>query len=190
VQTLNLEHVPYQGSVDAPIKVVIYSDFLCPYCRNISMIFKQHIAAWGDRMVVYFKSFPLDPGCNQYQKSNKHPGACWAALGSICAGDQGKFWEYHDMFFNQQPRSAVPGDVIRISAIAGLDTAAMRQCLTTVENRNRVRALIEDAHRVGVNGTPRIFANGRMVPKLNFIVHILKHEAEKLGLKPLEDLND
>jgi len=80
VRALNLKGVPFKGPADAPIRVVEFSDFLCPYCRQIAGAFAGYLPQSGNRVVVYFKNYPLDAACNTALKQTVHTGACNVAL--------------------------------------------------------------------------------------------------------------
>ena len=189
-QKFNLEGTPVQGASDAKIKIVIFSDFLCPWCRQVAQSFQQHMPRWKDRVAIYYKSYPLDQFCNPYEKSTAHPGACWAVLGGVCAGAQGKFWDFHDRIFTLPPRNPGSDAIVKIGAEAGLDTAALSACMHDGTMQRKVRGELTEAHDAGIDGTPRIFINGRKLPKLNYLSAILASEAKRLGVPPLEGLGD
>jgi uncharacterized membrane protein/glutaredoxin len=189
-QNFDLRKTESLGAANASIKVVIYSDFLCPYCRQTAQWFQQHMPQWKDRVALYYKNYPLDHFCNPYEKGSTHPGACWTMLGGICAGEQGKFWDYHDRMFTVFPKNPSSDAVVKIGAEAGLDTNAMSTCMHQVQMQRQVREQIEDAHNAGITGTPRIFINGRKLPKITYLSAILASEAKRLGLTPLEGLSE
>lgn len=169
---------------------MIYSDFLCPWCRQTALFFNQHIGKWEGKAVIYYKNFPLDPLCNKHTSSEEHRGGCFAALGGLCAEQQGKFWEYHDRAFERPPLDGRDRGVINIAHEIGLDTAAFKSCLASTPMQQAVQRQIEQAFAAGINGTPRIFINGRKLPKINYLTAILAYEAKRLGLPPLEGLNE
>ena len=185
LQNIDVQGIPFEGPVDAPIKIVLYSDFLCPWCRQIALTIQQHIKKWEPNVVVYFKNNPLDQLCNPYEKKNTHPGACWAALGGLCAQEQGLFWEYHDRIYNTPPRNPHLRDILKIGAEVGLDTTVMKQCLLSVPMQGKVHKQIEDGRTIGVTGTPNIFINGKKVPRIGYFSSVLSKEAQRLGLSSL-----
>ncbi len=185
--TIKTGGAPVMGNQNAPIRIVIFSDFLCPYCRQTALYFKKHMPVWKDRVSVTFLNYPLDRLCNPRIDKGTHPGACWAALGGLCAQDQGKFWEYHDSVFQNPPDNPTGQKMMEIAHGVGIDTTAMKACLTSREMRRRIQVQIDDARAIGVNGTPRIFINGKRVSKLAALPAILVSEGERLKITPLED---
>jgi protein-disulfide isomerase/uncharacterized membrane protein len=185
VRTFNLKGVPFKGPSDAPIRVVEFSDFLCPYCRQIAGAFAGYIPQSANRVVVYFKNYPLDQACNTSLKQSVHQGACWVAMGGICANDQGKFWDYHDRVFSNPPTNPQASDVVGIARQAGLDATALEACLNNPATRQRLGAEIAEGAGAGVQGTPTLFINGKKLPRLNDFVQTVEREAGKMGLPPL-----
>jgi protein-disulfide isomerase/uncharacterized membrane protein len=185
VRNLDLKNIPYKGPAAAPIKVVEFSDFLCPYCREIAGAFANFIPKSGDRIVLYYKNYPLDQACNASLSSTVHPGACLVALGAICAQDQSRFWPYHDRVFSNPPKDPKAADVVRIAAEAGLDAAAFESCLTAPRTRDRLTAEVAEGKNYGVNATPTLFINGKRLPRINDFVPMVEKESARLGLPPL-----
>ena len=188
--SIDVAETPSVGLADAPIKIVVFSDFLCPWCKQVADIFQQNFPKWNDKVVVYYKSFPLDKFCNPSIGKTVHPGSCWMALGGVCAAEQGKFWEYHDQVYGDQPKNPSSPTVMRIAAQAGIDTVALKQCMMQTKNQGKVRSLITQAASLGVLGTPVIFINGHRLPRIAYFSYVLRKEAEHLGLPPLEGLED
>jgi len=178
--------VPSKGNPSAPIQIVIFSDFLCPYCQQVALYFKKHLPEWEDRISLKFLNYPLDRLCNPFDKKGTHPGACWAALGGLCAQEQGLFWEFHDRIFEAPPVNPSGQRIMEIAHEIGVDTTRMKTCLTSTDMRRKVKLQIEQAVSYGVNGTPRVFINGKLIPKLAALPAILRSEGARLGITPLE----
>jgi protein-disulfide isomerase/uncharacterized membrane protein len=185
VRNLDLKNVPYKGPAAAPIRVVEFSDFLCPYCREIAGAFSNFIPKSGDRIVLYYKNYPLDQSCNASLTSTVHPGACLVALGALCAQDQGRFWQYHDRVFANPPKDPKVADVVRIAAEAGLDTAAFEGCINAQRTRDRLTAEVAEGKNYGVSSTPTLFINGKRLPRINDFIPMVEKESARLGLPPL-----
>jgi protein-disulfide isomerase/uncharacterized membrane protein len=185
VQSLDLTDVPFKGPAGAPIQVVEYSDFMCPYCRALAGFFINFLGQSGNRVVVYYKNFPLDQACNPKLKASTHPGACWLALGAICAQYQGHFWPYHDRVFSNELHNPQPADVARLGTEAGLNGAALEGCVADPRTKERLTAQIEEAQRLGIQATPTVFVDGKKLPRLNDLVQVLDKEAQRKGLPPL-----
>jgi protein-disulfide isomerase len=182
---LRLDGVPVKGPANAPIKVVEYSDFLCPFCRNISGAFSQYLPTSAGRVAVYYKNYPLESECNPHVERTVHAGACLLARGGLCADEQGKFWPYHDRVFSAELKDPQVADVARIAAEAGLDASALQACLTSAATQARLAAEVEEAWKAGVRATPTLFINGKKLPRVNDFVQTVDKEAARLGLPPL-----
>ena len=141
--------------------VAVYSDYLCPFSRQFAQRVPGMRAAWGDRVTLEVRNFPLDQACNPAVTKAVHPGACTLALGAICARGQGRFWDYYTMAFSNPPPNASPADASRIAAAAGLDRATFSGCLGSPQTREQLAAEIAEATAAGVNSTPLVFVNGK-----------------------------
>lgn len=154
VRDVATEGRPQRGADDAPITIVEFTDYECPFCgRYIRDTYPALLAEYGDRMKYVVRNFPL---------SSIHPNARKAAEAAECAFDQGRFWEYHDALFQNQGALDVPS----LKAYAeelGLDVASFATCLDSGAKRDVVAADHRDALAHGVNGTPTFFVNGRML---------------------------
>jgi protein-disulfide isomerase/uncharacterized membrane protein len=185
VRTFNLKGVPFKGPAEAPIRVVEFSDFLCPYCRQIAGAFAGYIPQSANRVVVYFKNYPLDKACNSSLNQTVHPGACNLALGAICANDQDRFWPFHDRVFSSPPTSPQVSDVVSIAREAGLDAGALEACVNNPATRQRLGTEIAEGAQAQVQGTPTLFINGKKLPRLNDFTQTVDRESSKMGLPPL-----
>lgn len=185
VQNFNLKGAPFKGPGSAPIRVVEFSDFLCPYCRSIAGAFSSYLPQSANRVVLYFKNYPLEQSCNPNVTRTVHPGACNLALGAVCAQDQGKFWAYHDRVFEAPPSNPGISDVVALATTAGLDGGALAGCMNGSSARDRLAAEIQEAKQARVDATPTVFINGRRLPRINDFVQTVDREAVKIGLPPL-----
>jgi protein-disulfide isomerase/uncharacterized membrane protein len=185
VESIDLAHAPVKGPAGAPVTVVEYSDFLCPYCRSLAAAFSQFVPQAGGRLAVYFKNFPLDNTCNPKLPRASHPGSCTLALGAVCARNQGKFEAYHDRVFGSELHHPQPADVVRLAGEAGLNAAAIEGCLEDPATKAALAAEIEEGNRLGVNATPTVYVNGKKLPRINDFVAVIDREAQKKGQPPL-----
>jgi protein-disulfide isomerase/uncharacterized membrane protein len=183
--SIDLTRAPARGPANAPVKVVEYSDFMCPFCRNLGMALAQFIPQAGGRVVVYFKNFPLDKACNDHLPGSTHPGSCNLALGGLCAQYQGKFDAYHDHVFSTELQNPQPADVVRLAGEAGLNAAAVEGCLDDPKTKADLAAQVAEGNRLGVNSTPTVYINGKKLPRINDFVAVVDKEARKKGFKPL-----
>jgi protein-disulfide isomerase len=144
---------PVEGKADAPVTLVEYSDFQCPFCLRVMPTLKQLRTKYGDKVRVVWKDFPL---------TQIHPQAFVAAQAGNCAREQGKFWEYHDKLFGNQ--SALQSDALKkYAADLGLDGAKFNQCLDSSKYEARVQDALGAGGRLGITSTPTVFVNGRMI---------------------------
>jgi len=140
-----------QGPADAPVTLVEYGDYECPYCGMAYPVVKQVQARLGDQLRFVFRNFPL---------AEAHPHATAAAELAEAAAPQGKFWEMHDMLYEHQ-RALAPTDLERYAHKAGLDLAVLEATLRGGAPHQRVKSDFMSGVRSGVNGTPTFFINGR-----------------------------
>ncbi|HEV2855339.1 MAG TPA: thioredoxin domain-containing protein [Thermoanaerobaculia bacterium] len=166
---------PSRGPANAPVTIVEFSDFQCPFCSRLTPTIKQVEEKYGDKVRVVFRQYPLP----------FHQNAQKAAEASLCAADQGKFWEMHDaMFANQQ---ALEVDKLKAKAAElGLNAEQFNQCLDSGKHAATIQADMKDGSAVGVNGTPALFINGRFLSgaqPLEAITPIIDDELRRAGQK-------
>lgn len=176
VNELSLEDTPFKGPADATVRVVEFSDFMCPYCRNLAGAFTNYMSQSSGRVAIYFKNYPLDKDCNPALSRTVHEGACELALGAVCAHEQGKFWPYHDQVFAQPPDNATNDDVLRIATAAGLNATQMKTCLASPSASQTLTAHIEEAQRLEVRSTPTVFINGKRLAQINGFLNAIESE--------------
>jgi protein-disulfide isomerase/uncharacterized membrane protein len=190
VHPLKLDGTPYKGPAQAPVRVTEFSDFLCPFCKNIAGAFASYLPSSAGRVSVYFKNYPLDSECNPNVPNTVHPGACNLARGGLCAHEQGRFWPYHDkVFFGTPLSNPTKADVVRLAGEAGLDGAAFQSCLEAPRIKDKLAAEIAEGKTSGVDATPTLFVNGKRLPRINDFTQTVEKEAQKLGLPPLPASN-
>jgi len=139
-----------QGPIDAPIALVEYGDYECPYCGEAYPIIKAIQERLGDRLCFAFRNFPL---------VNSHPHAQHAAEAAEAAGAQGKFWEMHDLLFENQ-EALEDDDLAQYATTLGLDARRLIAEVLAGAHSARVREDFSSGARGGVNGTPTFFVNG------------------------------
>jgi protein-disulfide isomerase len=138
------------GPDRAPITIVEFSDFQCPYCQQSVVILKELRQLYGDRIRLIYRDYP---GPN-------HPHAPQAAVAARCAGEQGKFWEYHDLLFDRQS-SGKGWDFVSLSKELGLQQSVFEGCLSSGRFREQMTKDLQDGLKLGVTSTPTFFLNGR-----------------------------
>ncbi len=147
---INVNHGPSIGPVDAPVTIVEFSDFQCPYCQKSVGVLKELRRIYGEKIRMVYRDYP---GPN-------HPFAVQAAEAAHCAGEQGKFWEYHDLLFERQAQGS-GWDFAALAIELGLKDKAFATCLTTGRYQQDVLADLQEGMKLGINSTPTFFVNGR-----------------------------
>ena len=181
-RVISVKNRPTMGADNASVTVVEFSDFLCPFCAKASRYIKLAESATPDTARFVFRHFPLDKSCNMGVRTNLHPGACLLAEGAVCAFEQDKFWEFHDIAFETKggiSRSVVMDKASKI----GLDLGEFKQCLDSGRGNEVVSEDIKAAYRAGVKSTPTLFINGRQlrgVPKPWMLNEILQYSQKHL----------
>jgi protein-disulfide isomerase len=148
---VSIDGAPLRGLPTAPVTIVEFSDFHCPFCKRVISTLAQLESQYGEKMKLVFRDFPIE---------SLHPGASKSHEAARCANDQGKFWEYHDMLFTHSPKLA-PDDLKRYAGQVGLDAAKFETCLSSGTHSAAVQKDLEEGKRLGITGTPAFFINGR-----------------------------
>ena len=150
-QQIDITGAPVRGKADAPVTLVVFSDFECPWCAKLEPLLAQLLAANADTVRVVFKHLPLP----------MHPQAEPAALAAIAAQRQGKFWEMHDALFAVQQWT--PAAVTETATRIKLDMNRFQADLNSQETRMQLAKDKADAQAAEVAATPSVFVNGRPV---------------------------
>jgi protein-disulfide isomerase len=144
---------PARGPASAPVTIVEFSDFQCPFCSRITPTLEQVVSKYGNKVRLVFRQFPLP----------MHPNAAKAAEAALCANEQGKFWEMHDAMFKDQSGLAVDALKSKAAGISGLKAADFNSCLDSGKEAQAVQVDLKAGNKAGVNGTPSMFINGRFI---------------------------
>lgn len=150
---VDVSNDPRLGDADAPVTIVELSDFQCPYCARFHVETLPALRRlYGDRVQWVF--------INYYFPQHQH--AERAAIAGECAHRQGRFWEYADRLFAEQERLG-QGAIEDVAGTIGLDMVAFRSCVNNRETASEVAADLAEGQRLGVDGTPTFYVNGRKV---------------------------
>ena len=159
---ISLKDVPVKGADDAAVTIVEYSDFQCPFCKRGTEIIPQILKEYDGKVKIAYKQLPLPI----------HNWAREAAIASVCESEQGndKFWELHDLLFENQGKLNQENAKEEINGFAkqiGLNTDEFGKCIDSPEAAKRVQNESAEARSIGVSSTPTFVVNGMIVPGAN-----------------------
>lgn len=140
---------PALGPADAPVTIVAWSDYQCPYCARAEPVLRELLALYPTQVRLVFRHMPL----------SFHSQARPAAIAAVCAEEQGRFWDYHDGLF-AQPGKLSPDAFGSLADEVGLDRSAFDSCTVSAAASARVERDIRDAEASGATGTPAFNVNG------------------------------
>ena len=152
---------PSRGPADAPVVIIAFSDYQCPFCKRAEPTIDAVLAKYPTQVRLVFRHLPLD---------GLHPQARSASIAAVCAEQQGKFWEYHAKLFENQ-QALGDEELARYATEVGLDMTKFKACQQSPETAQRVQLDADVARSAGITGTPAFFINGILIS----------------GARPLED---
>ncbi len=150
---VEVEGYPAEGPADAPVTLVEFADFQCPYCASLDSTLRQVLTKYAAQVRLVYRNFPL---------VQIHQNAEKAAEAGLCAADQGHFWEMHDLMFQSQSQLK-DIDLKAKAAQLKLDVEAFNSCLDSGQKADKVKQDLYAGASLGVTGTPVLFINGRFV---------------------------
>lgn len=145
----DIDHV--RGERTSPLELVMFGDFQCPFCLGAQSILRRVRERLGERLLFGFRHLPIP---------ERHPLAPLAAAASEAAAAQGRFWEYHDALYENQPKLS-PESMLDLGRDLGLDVERMRGEIDSGAHRDRIARDLASAEASGATGTPTFFVNGR-----------------------------
>jgi protein-disulfide isomerase len=157
VNAIDVGGRPSYGSGEAPVTIVVFADFQCPFCASESVRLRRLVDQLHGRTRLVFKHFPL----------RSHPRSKAAAIATEAAHEQGKFWQMADMVFAHQT-ALDDADLYRYAEQVGLDMARFRASYEAKKGKAAVESDRADGDRLEIPGTPSVFVNGRQVTHLLF----------------------
>jgi protein-disulfide isomerase len=150
---VNLTGAFAKGSAAAPVTIVEFSDFHCPFCKRVQPTITEVLKKYGDRVRLVYKDMPID---------GLHPQARAAAEAARCAGEQDKFWPFHDKVY-AGPSDGTQAQMSIYAKEVGLDIDKFEACRAGRKYQAQVQKDTEEGAKLGVNGTPGFFINGRFL---------------------------
>lgn len=148
------------GGAESPVTIVEFSDFQCPFCRRAAFSLKPYLGELKKKVRFVFINYPLDNACNPQVTHAMHPVACLAAKASLCAGERGEFWKYHDLAFENQKKLS-RSTLVALAKRLGIEEKWFSSCLVAPETEAQLAREIEEGVRFEVRGTPAVYINGR-----------------------------
>jgi protein-disulfide isomerase len=149
---MNMDGAPSLGAKNAPVTIVEFADYHCPFCQRSEDTIGQILSRYGDRVRLVWRDYPID---------NLHPQARKAHEAARCASAQGKFWPYHKALFAGSPKQ--PDQLSAVAKETGLDMASFTACVASGKHQAAVQKDVEEGQRLDVTGTPTFFINGRVL---------------------------
>jgi protein-disulfide isomerase len=149
-KTINIEGRPMYGNERAPVTVVVFADFECPHCRAEAPVLRRAVDEFRGRAKLVFKHFPLQ----------MHARAKVAAAATVAAQNQGKFWEMHDIVFENQTALS-DAEIRRYAQKIGLDMKQFEADWAAAKSKELVEADRAEGEKLEITGTPAVFVNGR-----------------------------
>lgn len=144
---------PSRGPADAPVTIVEFEDFQCPFCRKAQSTVDEVVSRYGNKVRIVHRDFPLEP---------LHPASMKAHEASRCAAEQGKFWQYRDLLYKNAP-AAASDQLNDYASRTGLNITSFKQCVESDKYKMAVQNDESEGERLGVQGTPAFFINGRLL---------------------------
>ncbi len=174
VVDINTAGSPAKGEHEAPVTIVVFTDFECPYCSKLAPLLDQVYDANRKNVKIVFKNLPL----------NFHQNAEPAARAGLAASKQGKFWEYHDILFANQPQLG-KDFYLKTAKDLGLDLEKFKKDMNSSPVQSKIKKDIYDAQLAGVTGTPTVFINGRKLKQrsLQGFQQMIDFELQKTALQ-------
>ena len=145
-----IDGFPSRGAEQPKVTVVGFADYQCPYCRDAARVLHELLKSNPDTLRVVYIDFPINPSGISRE----------VAMGAVCAAEQDRYWDYHDLAFERQ-RQLDTQAATMLAGLLSLDTAAFESCLDKPETAAQVARAESEARRLGLDSTPTLFLNGR-----------------------------
>ena len=172
---------PVWGNPNAKVTIIEFSEFQCPFCKLSALNLRPRLFEFRNKIRYYFVQFPLDSECNPYISRRMHPKACIAAKASICANEQGHFWEYHDDIFRNNKKISRKL-LLDLANKNHMNIEIFDDCLANPATLEKIHNDCSLAEKLHVNGTPTIFVNNKIMRfwrNPEFVRAVIKKEIKK-----------
>ena len=169
VVSIDVKDLPTKGASNAKVTVVEFADYQCPHCKMVAPTLEALVKKYPTQVKFVFADFPI-----------KGVSSESVAQGAYCASEQGKYWEFHDLAFEKQQELGASDAPTTLAKALKLDEAKFANCLKGTAAAARVTKSKAEGERIGINGTPAIFINGRRV-KSHDLAELEKSVKKSLG---------
>lgn len=173
IAVVDLSAAHRAGPANAPVQILVYSDFQCSFCRQLTTVLHRIRAEFPNEAAIVYRHFPLAG----------HPRAFPAAVASECAAEQGAFWEYHDKLFSEGGELD-DARLIELAASLKLDQPRFTACLQSAAPKRIVEANLQEAMELDLPGAPSLFINGRRLEGMPTYENVVKRIKEQLARAP------
>jgi protein-disulfide isomerase len=150
---LDVANAPSKGPSSAPVSIVKFEDFQCPFCKQVQPTIVELLKRYDGKVRLVHKDLPLD---------SIHPQAHQAAEAARCAGEQGKYWNYHDVLYANSTKLGLE-DLKGYASELGLNVESFRACYNSGKYKAVVKKDLNEGAQLGITGTPSFFINGREI---------------------------
>ena len=147
---LAIDGFPRKGAADPSVVIVEFADYQCPHCKQAASVLAAMVERFPDDVAIVYADFPI----------NRSGISRIVAQGAVCAGEQDKFWDYHDQAFEQQANLDI-NSPLQIAEMLGLDKESFQKCIISPQPTQHVARGEREALRLGLTSTPTLFMNGR-----------------------------
>lgn len=160
-----LNAAPIWGNPNAKVTIIEFSDFECPFCKDLAFHVKPILNEFKNSVRFYFYHYPLDPKCNSIIQGKFHEWSCDAAMAATCAQKRGDFWSYHEDIFRKQKELEKSGMelLLALAKKRGWDENEFRQCMEDPATLKTVQEMVDAGQKLFISGTPTVFINNRKV---------------------------
>lgn len=172
---------PVWGRKDAPVTIIEFSDFQCPFCRLAAFNIRPYLQEFKKDIGFYFVNYPLDQACNPYLDHPMHISSCMAAYAVECGKQRGDFWSFHDDIFKLQ-KGMTRESLINLAEKRNWNAQEFAACMDSDDTKKRVLADIEAGRKAYISGTPTIIIDGRKIRywhDSNFLQSVVGEEEKR-----------
>jgi protein-disulfide isomerase len=168
VVKINTAGFPFKGPAEAPVTIVEFADYQCPHCKAAAPLMREVLKRHAGKVRVVFIDFPI----------NRSGISRLVAKGAVCAEQQGRFWDFHDLAFDNQASLTVSAPT-SLAAQLGLDKVAFESCYQSQSPERKVASAEAEAERLGLKSTPTIFVNGQRLRSVRGMAGDLNRAVEQ-----------